>query len=403
MPDMSADPSHRGREILSDDDLDLAPGTDRPFLFDPPVGLTPLVVSFPHVGLEWPREFFRPRPQVNFGRNADYEVHTLYNTAQRLGAARVRARYSRLLVDLNRAHDDVSPTLVPDHPAPRPRQRLFTRGSKRSRRKNSVRRASAVALPNRGVVWDTAVGNIPILVPPLPYEELEHRISRYYDPYYRAVDLLLQRRRRQFGYAILLEAHSMPSSVKGDLILGTLEGGSCSSQVQADALTALRGGASGLDVRLNDPYRGGELVRRFGRPEEGLHALQLEVSRGLYMDEHSLKLWPHSRAGSASSSHELKSNSGRAASRPDRHERARLGELLGCIETLVQVLATPRSMCQPRTPPRQGHAPRPEHDGARPRTEELSEPVGSLVSSERERINSRPVTRDAKERTRGSE
>ena len=191
----------------------------------------------------------------------------------------------------------------------------------------------------------------------------------------------------------------MPGSVAGDLILGTLEGGSCSAALEKAALTALRGGASRLDVRLNDPYRGGELVRRFGRPEEGFHALQLEVSRALYMDEHSLSLWPQARAGSATRPGET----GRAASRPERRERALLGEILGRVEALVQVLAAPQVPCQPRTSPHPGHAPRPEHDAARPRPEVTSEPAGSLVSSERERINSRPVTRDAKERTRGSE
>jgi len=99
---------------------------------------------------------------------------------------------------------------------------------------------------------------------------------------------------QRFGYAVLLDAHSMPCSVGADLVLGTLGGASCSGALERLALDAL--GASPtmpyhLRVRLNDPYHGGEVVRRCGRPELGWHALQLEVSRALYMDERTLTLY----------------------------------------------------------------------------------------------------------------
>ena len=109
-------------ERLDLHDLDLEPGAELPFTFHPADLWSPLVISFPHVGLEWPGDEPRPRPAVNFARNADLEVDRLYPDAATLGAATVRARYSRLLIDLNRAADDVSAALVPDHPAPRPRQ-----------------------------------------------------------------------------------------------------------------------------------------------------------------------------------------------------------------------------------------------------------------------------------------
>src|SRR5690606_18774192 len=142
-----------------------------------------------------------------------------------------------------------------------------------------------------------AVGNIPILQPPLPYAELALRLHRYWAPYHRALAVLLSRRRARFGYAVLLDAHSMPSSIPGRPILGTYEGGACSPVFEERALAALRGsaeeaGGPRLTVRLNDPYRGGELVRAFGRPEQGLHALQLEVNRALYMDESRPAVWP---------------------------------------------------------------------------------------------------------------
>lgn len=266
-------------ESLDAGSLGLEPGLVPPLIFSPGAITSPLVISFPHVGLEWPTDFLRPRPQVSFGRNADYEVQRLFPGAQAAGAARVQAVYSRLLVDLNRAEDDVTRELVPDHPAPAPRPGVAAAGGK---------------IPNRGVLWDTAVGNIPILTAPVSFAELEIRLDRYYRPYYRAIATLLERRRSRFGHAILLEAHSMPGTVGGDLVLGTLEGGSCSAALQDLALAALaREDPDGisLDVRLNEPYRGGHLVRAFGRPERGVHALQVEVNRALYMDEASLQVW----------------------------------------------------------------------------------------------------------------
>ncbi len=273
-----------------------------PFAFIAAEDWTPLVISVPHVGLDWP-DAYTPRPRVDFARNADYEVQSLYHRASELGAAMLVARYSRLLVDLNRADDDVSPNVVPDHPAPRPR-----------RRPGTVAQAGDFAgsdhdRPGRGVVWSAAIGNVRLLHAPLEYAAFADRIARFHAPYYRALEILLQRRRARFGYAILLDAHSMPRTAGVDLVVGTLGGSSCAPQVEQLALETLRATdrRGNLRVRLNDPYLGGELVRRFGRPADGLHALQLEVSRSLYMDERTLALWgkaigEHRRAG-ASLSH----------------------------------------------------------------------------------------------------
>ena len=308
-------------EDLRPEEIDLPAGAALPFTFVPGERMTPLVISCPHVGLAWPADAPRPRPPVDFARNADYEVHLLYSRAAALGAAVIRAQYSRLVVDLNRAPDDISPDLVPDHPAPRPDRRQWRHGGQIAR--------------NRGVVWDTAVGNIPLFHGPLPFAELALRLDRYYQPYHRAVALLLARRRARFGHAVLLDAHSMPSSVAGDLILGTYEGGACSPELEQQALAALRGSAdeaAPLAVRLNDPYRGGELVRAFGRPESGQHALQLEVNRALYMDEARPAVWPELAAYAAGSSE--------GAPRPA--QRPRLASLLGRVESLVCALANAR-------------------------------------------------------------
>lgn len=276
------------RETISAEQVGLAPGDPLPFEFRPGRVTSPLIVSFPHVGLEWPSEL-GPRPQVSFPRNADHAVDRLFPRAELLGAATLRARWSRLVVDLNRAEDDVDAELVPDHPAPRPRESTSTITVGGQRR----------AIHNRGVVWRSAIGNISLLTK-LDYAAFRERIARYHAPYHRALELLLARRRQQFGYAILLDAHSMPGSIPGELVLGTRAGRSCSAEVRAIAVTTLAGQAGALagmrpwplSLAIDEPYQGGELAAHFGRPELHVHALQIEISRSLYMDEYKLEVAP---------------------------------------------------------------------------------------------------------------
>lgn len=305
--------------LLSARALGLQKDEEFPFRLVEPSAPSPLVISFPHVGLEWPTQL-GPRPQVNFARNADFAVHALYSGAEKLGATLIKARFSRLVIDLNRAADDVSHELVPDHPKPRPRESLGASGTARP-------------IKNRGVVWQSAIGNIP-LFSRLPYAHLQDRLRRFYEPYHRALSVLLEARRAEFGYAILLDAHSMPGAVGPDLVLGTRFGKSCSDPVRDLALDALRKETDqvSLDVALDDPYGGGELIGRFGRPGHGVHALQLEVSRALYMDELRLELWPMPATQGAP-------NDGAAIPDPEAVPRPELDSLVSRVRALVETLA----------------------------------------------------------------
>lgn len=281
---------HARDETVGADELGLRADASLPFRLVPAHTWTPLVISLPHVGLAWPHEL-GPQPPTDLGRNADFAVDSLYDDAARFGAVAIEAEYSRLVVDLNRAADDISASVVPDHPDPRPRHRPGVPSTGRDREGPAPR-------PGRGVVWTHALDNVPLHRGPLGYAALCDRIARFHEPYHRALEILLARRRARFGYAILLDAHSMPGSVGVDLVVGSLGGRACGAAVERMALDALDvpHGPDGdtsprLSLRLNDPYLGGELVRRLGRPADGLHALQLEVSRGLYMDERTLTLW----------------------------------------------------------------------------------------------------------------
>src|SRR5688572_5176384 len=175
------------RETLRGVDVGLPAGVPVPFVFTPAAIWSPLVISFPHVGLEWPDDEPHGRPAVNFARNADHAVDRLYPDAAVLGAATLRARYSRLLIDLNRAPDDVTSALVPDHPAPRPQKPPW-----------AIAAGGGPPVHNRGLIWQTAVGNVQILRAPLPFADLQARLSRYYDPYHAALERLLARRRARF-------------------------------------------------------------------------------------------------------------------------------------------------------------------------------------------------------------
>lgn len=328
---------HAHLEQLTPEDVGLPEGARIPFQFTPGHSWSPLVVSFPHVGLAWPHEL-RPKPQVEFSRNADYEVQTLYAGVPTLGAATVTAHFSRLVVDLNRAEDDVAHQLVPDHPAPRARMKPGVPGSPAP---------LGWDRPGRGVVWASAMTGTRettrILTPPLSYADFESRIARFHRPYYKALEVLLQRRRERFGYAVLLDAHSMPGSVGVDLVLGTLEGTSCTEPIASSAMAALAGTPdrrSLLSVRRDDPYQGGEIVRTFGRPSEGVHALQLEVSRRLYMDERVYRVlnWP-SDLRPLPSERGPQHPRGTGLPPPNRRRGRELHELVLRVRSLVRALS----------------------------------------------------------------
>jgi N-formylglutamate deformylase len=339
-------------ETIEPGDVGVRRGEALPFEFRPSMCASPLIISFPHVGLDWPASLGL-RPQVNFPRNADYAVDRLYVRAEIHGAATLRARYSRLVVDLNRAHDDVEPGLVPDHPAPRPRASPSgpTPGDRDARK----------PIRNRGVVWSSAVGNIPLLTT-LTHAQLRRRLDQFYWPYYRALELLIERRRRRFGYAILLDAHSMPGTVAGDLVLGTRSGQACAPELIDLATQILSGhGAAArlqfgsrwpLELAIDDPYRGGQIISTFGQPDAHVHALQLEVSRALYMDERRLDplALPLPQDLEALTLPSSRPRPARArGTEVLQRDRRQLSALVSGIDTLVAELARERESLADRT------------------------------------------------------
>lgn len=236
-----------------------------------PARETPVVVEVPHAGLEVDPETLATlaAPARAIGRDADLYVDGLYADAPAAGATLLVAHLSRYVVDLNRAETDVDAAVVEG--GPRPLRAL------------------------RGVVWRLSSDGAPSLTAPLTAAELERRLARFYRPYHAALEALLLRKRERFGFAVLLCGHSMPSSPRGpgagvvaraDVVPGT-RGRSTAAPAFIDAVDA-HARAAGLTVAHDEPYRGGHATGAWGRPAEGLHAVQVELARRLYMDEERL-------------------------------------------------------------------------------------------------------------------
>jgi N-formylglutamate deformylase len=238
-----------------------------PFLVTSPAAPTPVVVEVPHAGLLLPPEIAAELliPASDALRDADPFVDRLVEGTSSCGATRLVATLSRYVIDLNRAPDDVGREVVRDHPAPRPTQ-------------------------PRGVVWATSTDGRALWRSPLDHARLTDRLARYYEPYHAALAELIERLHGRHGRVILLCVHSMPSTARGarraDVVPGTRGRTTAASRV-IDAVEA-HFKEHHLSVRHDDPYRGGHTTGLWGRPAEGIHAVQIEVSRALYLDERTL-------------------------------------------------------------------------------------------------------------------
>jgi N-formylglutamate amidohydrolase len=249
-----------------------APGA--PYLIVAPVGQpAPLVLSSPHSGQHYPSALLA-RLRVGVGALRALEdgpIDELLARGCAAGATMIAATYPRAVVDLNRDPCELDPQALAD-PAAVPRLQLTLK-----------------ARVGLGVV-PTRLAGEPIYREPLTAAELDQRIARAYAPYHRQLAVLLDERRQRFGMALLLDCHSMPTlrpplhaEPSIDVALGDRFGRSCHPRLIETAERFLA--AAGLRVARNRPYAGGHITERYGQPGLGLHALQLELRRGLFMHE----------------------------------------------------------------------------------------------------------------------
>lgn len=245
-------------------------------LTEPRAAETPVIVEVPHAGLEVDAEALATlvAPAVAIGRDADLYVDELYADAPDIGATLLCARMSRYICDLNRSEQDVD--------------------------RDTVFGATGRSSPH-GLIWRSTTDNRAAIARPLPKSELDRRLQAYYRPYHDKLDELVRERLDRHGFVILVSGHSMPSRGRdghddpgrdrADVVPGTRQ----RSTAAAAVIDATEDVARRFHLGLahDDPYRGGHTTVRYGRPAAGIHAIQIELNRRLYMDEQTLTKKPN--------------------------------------------------------------------------------------------------------------
>ena len=290
----------------------------------------PLLLASPHSGRHYPAPFLTQTvldPAV-LRQSEDCYVDLLIESGPRLGVPCLRALFPRVYVDPNRDAAELDPNMFLE-PLP-----------------STAQITSLRVMAGLGVVPRLAANEREIYARQLPYREAEERLNRYYWPYHRALREAIRHIRTTFGHCLLLDCHSMPSGGaplitaashsrygaskpdstgrlavmktgprnagtgagaepgiahavgngrtlregmgggEADFILGDCYGGACADGITATAEAFLI--RAGARVRRNNPYSGGYVTQNYGRPAEGVHVLQLEINRRLYLDEASL-------------------------------------------------------------------------------------------------------------------
>lgn len=249
-----------------------------PFVVIEPVEQTsPFVFCSPHSGSIYPSIFLeRSRLDAHTLRKSeDCFVDELFGDVAALGVPLIAARFPRAYLDVNREPYELDPELF-DEPLPE-----FANTQ-------TMRVAGGL-----GTLARIVADGEEIYREPLPLAAAVERIERLYKPFHARIAQLLERTRRRFGVAILVDCHSMPSAsmnqpggARPDFVIGDRFGASCDAKVTRlfrEAITQ-----RGYQVQLNRPYAGGFITENYGQPFKGVHALQIEINRGLYLNENRL-------------------------------------------------------------------------------------------------------------------
>jgi len=248
---------------------------DKPFEVLEPTRLRSAVVFIsPHSGNVYPRAFL-DRAQLDLAtlrRSEDTFVDELFGGVVPTGFPLMRAHFPRCYVDVNREPYELDPRMFEG--------RLPSFANTRSMRVAGGLGTVARVVGDAQEIYDQRI----------PVDDALRRIEGLYKPYHRALRRLITRVHREFKAAVLVDCHSMPSAAgakderpRADFVIGDRYGTSCVAAV-ADATEAALIGL-GYSVSRNKPYAGGFITEHYGDPPAGLHAVQLEINRALYMDE----------------------------------------------------------------------------------------------------------------------
>lgn len=243
-------------------------------VFDPAVQVAPFVVCSPHSGRVYPPHFLAQSrlDPLALRKSEDGYVDALFQHVSQAGAPLIAAEFPRAYLDVNREAYELDPELFAE-PLP-----------------DFANTQSVRVVGGLGTIARIVADGEEIYHQRLPLASALARIEHLYKPFHASLHGLVATTRERFGYAILLDCHSMPSASptpggapRPDFVLGDRFGASCDSRLtrlMRDMLTGL-----GYDVQLNRPYAGGFITEHYGRPAQQVHALQIEINRGLYLDE----------------------------------------------------------------------------------------------------------------------
>jgi N-formylglutamate deformylase len=249
-----------------------------PFLIHAPARQTvPLVFSSPHSGRAYPKDFLATArlDQQTLRRSEDSYVDELFAAAPALGAPLIVATFPRAFCDVNREPWELDPAMFEDD---LPSWVNTT----------SVRVGAGLGTIAKVVANGEAIYGIR-----LRFAEAQYRVRAFWQPYHAALGGLIDTTRDAFGRCLLVDCHSMPhAATRGcrpapDIVLGDGHGACCDPLLIRVVEQSLCN--RGYRVKRNDPYAGGYVTRHYGRPATGVHALQIEIARHLYMDEATLE------------------------------------------------------------------------------------------------------------------
>jgi N-formylglutamate deformylase len=248
-------------------------------------GTTPLVLDSPHSGTHYPQDFGYVCDLATLRKAEDTHVEKLYSFASALGCAWVEAHFPRSYLDANRNTTEVDFNMLADswpHPV----------------ESHDPAVLSKLKL-GKGLIWRVTDDGVPLYGRSLSTHEVEQRIANCWQPYHAAVGKAIDAAHARHGYSIHVNCHSMPAIASShatefpglahaDFVLGNRDNTTASAAlVQAIKAVLVQ---YGYGVAINHPYKGVELVRRYGQPAHNRHSVQIEINRKLYMDEDTLEM-----------------------------------------------------------------------------------------------------------------
>jgi len=239
----------------------------------------PLILDSPHSGHRFPDDFGAAVSETELREGEDCYVDELYASGPEMGVPLLVALWPRTYLDPNRHAGDVDLELIEG-------------------RWPWEYRPSGKAKVGKALIWRTLEDGRAIYSRRLAPETIKKRIDAFHFPYHEQLKTLLQKTRSRFGRAYHINCHSMRAvagkqsddgegSVRADFVLGDRDGTSCDPAFTERVRATLAG--MGYQVKVNDPYKGVELVRAYSDPQAGRHSLQIEINKRLYMDEATLQ------------------------------------------------------------------------------------------------------------------